>query len=230
MEASQSPYRATLSRWWPRVLVVGAAIAVMAIGTPQASASPSTWFISSDTTLTADFSGQIVVVGSGVTLNCAGHLVNGEGSGVGINVVADGVSVTNCHVHAFDVGILTTSDGTQIRSNDVAHNGQGIVLSGATNGAVSQNTATQNQSWGIIAADGTNGSAIRANSANNNGIIGIALNTATGNRVVDNSTNHNGDTGLDSLLSSANQILNNSRCNGIKSSSWFVIQEHLYIV
>jgi hypothetical protein len=28
----------------------------------------------------------------------------------------------------------------------------------------------------------------------------------------------------------ANQILDNSRCNGIKSSCWFVIQEHLYIV
>src|SRR5436190_12282493 len=146
-----------LNPHWPRVLAVGAAIAVVAIGAPHASASSSTWFVTRDTTLTADFSGQIVVVGSGVTLNCAGHLVNGEGSGVGINVVADGVSVTNCHVQAFDVGILTTSDGTQIRNNDVAHNGQGIVLSGATNGAVSQNTATQNQFWGIIAAEGTSG-------------------------------------------------------------------------
>jgi parallel beta-helix repeat protein len=182
----------------------------MTIGTPQASASSSTWFISSDTTLTADFNGQIVVVGSGVTLNCAGHLVSGEGSGVGINVAANGVSVTNCRVQAFDTGIHTNSDVTHILRNDVAHNGEGIRLSGATNAAVSQNTATHNQLWGIIAAEGTRGAAITANSANNNGMIGIALNTATGNRVSDNSANDNGDTGLDSLLSSGNQILNNA--------------------
>jgi parallel beta-helix repeat protein len=209
MEASLNR-RPTLSRWWPRVLAVGAAIAVLAIGTPQASASSSTWFISSDTTLTADFNGQIVVVGSGVTLNCAGHLVSGEGSGVGVNVVANGVSVTNCRVQAFDTGILTNSDATHILSNRVGHNGEGIRLSGATNAAVSKNRATQNQFWGIIAAEGTSGAAITANSANNNGMIGIALNTATGNRVSDNSANHNGDTGLDSLLSSGNQILNNA--------------------
>jgi parallel beta-helix repeat protein len=151
-----------------------------------------------------------VIVGDNVTLNCAGHLVSGDGSGVGINVVANGVSVTGCRVQAFDTGILTTSDATQIVSNDVADNGEGIRLSGATNGTVSENMATQNQFWGIIAAEGTTEAAITTNSANNNGLIGIALNTATGNHVSDNSATQNGETGLDSLLSSGNQILNNA--------------------
>lgn len=199
-----------LSRYWRCLLVVGAAIAVMAIGTPLASASSSPWFINSDTTLTADFSGQIVVVGSGVTLNCAGHLVSGDGSGVGINVVVAGVSVKNCRVQAFVTGIQTTSDATHIVGNDVAYNGEGIRLAGATNADVSANTAAHNQAWGIIAAEGTNGAVITGNAANNNGELGIALNTATGNRVSDNSANNNGGNGFDLLLSSGNQILNNA--------------------
>src|SRR4051794_4187441 len=149
-----------LNAYWPRVLAVGAAIAIVAIGAPHASASSSTWFVSSDTTLTADFSGQIVVVGSGVTLNCAGHLVSGERGVVGINVAANQVSVTNCRVQGFETAIQTTSDATHILGNAVTRNSEGIRLAGATNAAVSENTATQNESWGIIAAEATDGAAI----------------------------------------------------------------------
>jgi len=178
--------------------------------TLSAAATSGTLTITADTTLTSDHAGNIVIVADNVTLNCAGHLVSGDGSGVGINVAANGVSVTGCRAQAFDTGIQTTSDATQIVSNDVADNGEGIRLSGATNATVSENIATHNQFWGIIAAEGTSGAAITANSANNNGIIGIALDTTTGDRISGNSTNRNGDTGFNSDGSSANQIVNNS--------------------
>jgi parallel beta-helix repeat protein len=187
-----------------------AAILGATLFTSSAAASTGTLTITANTTLTSDHVGNIVIVADNVTLNCARHLVSGDGGGVGIDVLANGVSVANCRVQAFDTGIQTTSDATHILTNDVAHNGEGIRLSGATNATVSRNTASQNEFWGIIAAEGTSGAAITTNSANHNGLIGIALNTATGNHVSDNSATQNGDTGLDSLLSSGNQILNNA--------------------
>ncbi|MDQ2968438.1 MAG: right-handed parallel beta-helix repeat-containing protein, partial [Actinomycetota bacterium] len=195
------------------MLGIGAAVAMMSLGTSQANASSATWVITGNTTLTADYNGQILVVGQGVTLNCAGHTVRGDGTGVGINVVSDGVSVSNCQVLGFDTGILTSARATQIRGNDVNHNGQGVRLAGASGGTVSGNSANSNRFWGIILAQGASGNTIHGNSANNNGLIGVALNASNGNLVAGNSANQNGGTGFDSLQSSGNQLLNNVAMN-----------------
>jgi parallel beta-helix repeat protein len=88
-----------------------------------------------------------------VTLDCAGHHITGTAI-VGINVLANNVTVTNCQVQGFDVGIQTSGDATRILADTLTGNDQGIRLAGATNGQTSGNTATSNRSWGIIAAEG----------------------------------------------------------------------------
>lgn len=193
------------------VALVGAVI-VMSFGAGHASAA-SVWLISGDTTLSANYSGQIIIVGPGATLNCAGHTISGDGTGVGINVQADGVTVTKCHVQGFDTAILTGSYGTRVLGNAVTHNGQGIVLADATGGTVSGNSANNNNLWGIIVAQDGSGNAIGGNAANNNGLIGIALDAASGNLISGNSGSHNGDTGFSLTSSSNNQIQNNTGMN-----------------
>jgi parallel beta-helix repeat protein len=194
------------------LLGMAAAAVMISAGPSQASAAP-TLTISTDTTLTADYEGQILVAGEGTTLDCGGHAVRGEGAGVGINVQADRVTVTGCLVQGFDVGILTGRDATRIRENAASGNDQGIVLAGATSGEASGNVANNNRSWGIIASQGATGNVIDCNSANNNGLIGLALNTAAANVVTRNVANRNGGAGFDVLLSSANEILNNVAAN-----------------
>jgi parallel beta-helix repeat protein len=169
--------------------------------------------ITTSTTLSEDHQGSIVISGTGVTLDCAGHRVTGSGVGVGvgINVVADGVTVTRCQVQGFDVGIQTSAASTRILANVLKRNNQGVRLAGGTNATVSRNIASENRDFGIIAAEGANGATIGANAANNNGLIGIALNTATNNVVAMNVANQNGETGIDVAFSSSyNRILNNA--------------------
>ena len=79
---------------------------------------------------------------------------------VGINVLANHVTVRNCRVEGFDVGIQTSGAGTRILAKATTGNDQGIRLAGATNGQTSGNTATTNSSWGIIAAEGATGNTI----------------------------------------------------------------------
>ena len=43
--------------------------------------------ITKNTTLKADHVGKILIGADGVTLNCAGHNVTGDGTGIGINLI-----------------------------------------------------------------------------------------------------------------------------------------------
>lgn len=196
-------------RAWRGVAFLAAAVAVMSFSAGRANAA-SVWFISGDTTLQADYGGQIVIVGQGATLNCAGHTISGDGTGVGINVAADGVTVTQCQVHGFDTAILTGQHSTQVLGNVVSHDGEGIRVAGATGATVSGNSADNNDRWGIILSQGATGNTINGNAANNNGSLGIALNSVSSNVFSDNAANRNGANGFDLLAASGNQLENNT--------------------
>jgi parallel beta-helix repeat protein len=191
------------------LLVVAAVIVTISVGGVSPASAAPTLVVASNTTLSADYSGQILVVGTGVNLDCAGHRVTGSGEVVGINVVAQGVTVTSCQVQGFGVGIQTSADSTRILASVVSSNDQGIRLAGGSNATVSGNRTDRNTSWGIIAAQGATGATISNNSASSNGLIGIALNTVSGNLIIGNSANHNGRTGLDVGWSSQNEIVEN---------------------
>jgi parallel beta-helix repeat protein len=192
-----------------RVLVVGIVLVALLLLAPAASASPDPWFVTSNTALAADYHGEIVVLGSSLTLDCAGYRVLGDGSGVGVNVIGDSVLVKHCDVEGFDTGILAGGRGSQILENTARHDGQGISLALTSDSTVSGNRADDNSLWGIIAPPGSNNNVITGNTANGNRFIGIALNTTTGNLVTGNAANNNGDTGVDSLFATNNRLVGN---------------------
>ena len=182
-------------------------------GSPVIADTSGTLLIDVNTTLAQDHRGNIVIVEEGVTLDCGGHNVRGDGSGVGINVQADGVTVTGCEVVRFDVGILSGFDETLLLGNTAAQNNQGINLAGTTDSNAVGNTADKNSLWGILVSQGASDNTIQGNSANNNGLVGIAINTSAGNLFYANVANANGVDGINSLLSSLNEFVDNTTMN-----------------
>ena len=57
------------------LLCLGAAL----VASSTASAG-STWVIMTNTTLTADFQGSVVIGADGITLDCAAHTISGPGA------------------------------------------------------------------------------------------------------------------------------------------------------
>jgi parallel beta-helix repeat protein len=169
---------------------------------PTASATTGDLYVMTDTTLSEDHFGSILIFANNATLDCAGHAVIGNGTGVGINVLAAGASVANCQVEGFETGILDSSDGTRILNNVATQNGQGIRLVVATGATVSGNSANKNAFWGIIAAQGASGNVISDNTTKGNRLIGVALNSASDNWVIGNVAAENRD-GFDSGFSSS---------------------------
>ena len=65
---------------------------------PAARAGTGDIWVTSNTTLTDDQHGRIFIGASGITLDCAGHEVDGPGS-AGITLASvTGVTVKNCRV------------------------------------------------------------------------------------------------------------------------------------
>jgi hypothetical protein len=85
-------------------IAVLAAAAFLFVGAAQTSGG--TLVVSSNTTLTEDHYGNIVIAADHVTLNGAGHRVIGIGTGTGVLVDGHiGVTLANLDVSGFEVGI-----------------------------------------------------------------------------------------------------------------------------
>ena len=131
---------------------LGVAVLVLALAAP-ASATSGTWTITSDTTLTEDHYGSIVLDGDGdgVTLDCAGFSVVGpsldELVQAGIVVAfQSGVTIRNCTVQGFARGIsLDSSSATTVVANRLVGNEEyGIFLYDADGNVFMWNEATGN--------------------------------------------------------------------------------------
>ncbi|HTS37409.1 MAG TPA: right-handed parallel beta-helix repeat-containing protein [Candidatus Solibacter sp.] len=196
--------------------------AVLLIVPPQAGATSGTLVITTDTTLTEDHQGNILINASKVTLDCAGHTVSGPGaSGFngGIEVTGlSGITVRRCNVTAFDVNGIYVGGGAtdgRFESNVVYENGNhgmhldvgsgyvvlgntchdngaiGIVLTGATNSWIVQNTTEGQHNWaGISLLGGSDNNWVLENTANQNGAA-IVLDGASNNHVRYNSMSSN---------------------------------------
>lgn len=72
----------------------------------------------------------VQIVNDGVDLNCNGYSINGQGaifddfSGtwVGVRSEANDVSIHNCDIRRFDVGIAVEPDGDSVRTNNTIYN------------------------------------------------------------------------------------------------------------
>src|SRR5262245_26952371 len=83
-------------------------LAVLA-GGAMASGNP-TLKVTSNTLLSADWVGNVVIVRDGVTLDCDGHRIVGSGTGRGVVVDGrSGVTVRNCDVSKFGTGFFVAN-------------------------------------------------------------------------------------------------------------------------
>src|SRR6476619_2328660 len=115
------------------IVALAGILLAAALGTGSAAASTGTLVVTSNTTLTEDHHGNILIEGDNITLDCAGHTVFGPGitGFFGGIVVAggSGVTVRGCTVTGF------VADG--------------IFAGGASHGTYSDNVLVGNGNHGI---------------------------------------------------------------------------------
>ena len=119
-----------------------------------------------DHTMTADLTNcgfrGLIVAADDVTLNCAGHVIDGSYISLAYGIYVDhttGVTITDCYVAEFDFGIgVNTCAGTRLTGNsihDVVR--RGIYLSGSSTTEVSDNRVLHTQSFeGIYLSNSSN--------------------------------------------------------------------------
>ena len=198
----------------------GRAVAVLALVlaslvlAPAASASSGTLVITSNTTLTEDRTGSIIVARNGITLDCAGHTVTGTGPGSATGVELTGrnnVTVEDCHVTNFDRGFLVVETSGSTFLNNVAENNQlsGFDLFDSSGDALIGNRADGNLVHGFSAVGGGNHTA-KGNSASGNAHTGFNFISSANNTIKENLSTDNGDNGIDINASSGNEVRGNT--------------------
>ena len=184
----------------------------------------------------------ILIEHSNVTLDCNGFMIDGvSDTGIGVKVMADGVTVKNCTIRNFSIGInLVNSDGSTITKNTLILNDLGIDLeSSSDDNTITANNLTKNDLDGIIIEssnfnkiarntflenkrDGirisnSDNNIIRLNISTDNALNGIRLfDGADSNTIKKNTSNNNGRDGI-SVCDECNSnilTLNTANSNG----------------
>ncbi len=179
------------------VLLLGAAAPVFA--------SSGELSITSSTTLTSDHDGNVVIQASGITLDCAGHSIIGDGTADLVGIRADnvtGVTIKNCVVTGFDPhGIYAAgSTGLHVRGNTVLGSaGHAIYLADSPGAVVMGNTIRDSGfgdpygGYGVV-LQRSSGAVITGNTATDNKWAGFALVDASSQTTVSSNTSaRNGD-------------------------------------
>lgn len=163
------------------------AMAITFIPLAPAAATTGTLDIDTDTTLTENHFGNIVVNADNVDLDCAGFTIRGTGSGTGIEVTdRDAVTIRNCEVVGFEFGILLIG----VANSTVVGNS----VWGNTNAGIALNTSQDN--------------VVRGNEAQGNSFSGIDVFQSTGN-VLDSNFAGSGQYGFVLFESSNNALTGN---------------------
>jgi parallel beta-helix repeat protein len=174
-----------------RTLLCG--VVTLVVGTPAFADTSGTLYVSTNTSLSENHAGSIVVAANGVTLDCKGHTISGD-SVLFIGILLDGrtgVTVSNCHITGFSRGVVLNLASANVLSGNTAHhNDFGFALA----------FASANQLVG--------------NTANNNTFAGFAPGTSTGNIFASNTANLNGRNGFEIHLGSDSNILTDNTANG----------------
>lgn len=180
--------------------------------------------LTTNTTLTNDLTGRIVIASDNLVLNCNGHTISGITTdpltGTYPGILLNGrsrVTVKNCLVTNFYIGVQTVSSTRDLLiHNKASNNGYGFLLSSSNFNALLFNTANGNLHDGFR-LESSNRNVIAGNRANNNLGSGFLLVSSPRNILLLNTANGNGAYGF-ALTSSSNnnQVMWNSACgNGI---------------
>jgi len=155
----------------------------------------------------------ILISHDNVTLDCRGFMINGvSDTGIGVNVIANDVTVKNCTIRNFSIGIkLENSDGSTVTKNTLTLNDLGIDLeSGSDDNTITANTSTDNDVDGIrIASSDFN--KIERNTLIKNKLHGIRIMDSNSNIIKLNDATENTRTGI--------MLLNNADSNTIEKNT-----------
>jgi parallel beta-helix repeat protein len=183
--------------------------------------TPGTLVITSDTTLTTDHHGSIVIGADDVTLDCAGYSVIGPSSDPDVEdgIVIDGysgVTVRNCVVQQFAYGIVVRNasagllEDNEVRLNDLS----GIDVTGSVDVIVRQNTMHENGLntgySGIDVEYGASDVVVAGNHSWGNGGNGFYIYQAS-NLVFDNNDAFSNSRGFDLDLEVTDSTFSNNR-------------------
>jgi len=166
-----------------------------------AFATTGTRIITTNTVLTEDHIGKIVINADGVTLNCKDYKVKGTGTGYGIDVVGrSGVSVTHCHTENFGVGFRLqdsyNSDLTENSSTRNASTSGGFYVKSSHDILISKNTSFGNIRGRGFAVRNSRDLTLSKNDAHNNGFRGIDVGESTDIFIEKNTVTDNGSAGV----------------------------------
>jgi parallel beta-helix repeat protein len=196
--------------------VTATVVALVFVVTPSASASSGTLVVTSNTNLTEDHHGNILINGSNVTLDCDGHVVSGPGEpgfNGGIEIAGNlmGVVVRRCAVTGFAVnGIFGGGGASDCRyeANTLYGNGNhGMHLDFGSGYIVLDNTSRSNGAIGIVLTGATQSWIVHNTVQENRNWAGIALSAGSHENVVLNNT---------ALRNSSGFILDNAVSNELR--------------
>jgi parallel beta-helix repeat protein len=111
----------------------------------------------------------IVIDRDNMTLDGAGYILQGFGSGIGIDLsYRSNVTIKNLEIRGFDIGIsfLSSSNNTIIQNN-IANNNYGIVQRGSSNNTIVGNNLIANNKYGIWFSAASNNTYYYNNFINN---------------------------------------------------------------
>lgn len=209
---------------------------------------PSTKFIPTDSsigvwdpcnrtyTLTTDVNETIQIDEDGLTLDGAGYMVAGAGSGHGVYLYQrTGVTVRNLTVQGFTYGLyvfdatgnslsdnicsnnysgafLRYSTDSTLTANTFSNNYSGIYLYNSSSNTLTGNTSSNNN-IGIYLYYNCNNNTLTGNTTNSNSTDGIYLYNSTGNNLSANTSTWNNNYGLYLYNSSTNILADNTFSN-----------------
>lgn len=178
------------------------------------AAPPATLVVTSDTALTADHKGNIVIGADRVTLDCAGHRVVGSGGEAGVFVQdRNAVAVRNCTILGFRNGIfINRSSRVRLEANEFSENQHGVFVSSSEHLELRGNAATGNVLHGFNIGT-TRDSVLAENRASGNA-AGFVFTDSDRNVLNTNLAEHNAGFGFNISFSDDNSLEGNiSRLN-----------------
>jgi len=169
-------------------------VLVMIVVSPVGAATSGTLHIDTDTTLTEDHYGSIVIAEDGVTLDCANHTITGYGGDWGILLFGrEDVTIRDCRITNFVHGILLEySPSNQLIGNTVFGNREdGIRLNYTSDSNTLNTNVSKNNGRHGFAFSFVSGNIIENNEAVGNGAVGFASGEANNNMFTANEATHN---------------------------------------
>jgi parallel beta-helix repeat protein len=126
---------------------------------------------------------------SNIMIDCHGHSINGSGSGYGINVAYNNITIKNCNISNFNMGIYLSSSNNKIINSNASGNQIGIsLMGGANNNQIINSSAKGAGTYhGIYISSSDNNTII--NSVAQGGDNGILIGSSTGNHIINTSAN-----------------------------------------